>query len=84
MVKALRVLSGSLVLLAAPLPAVPLAPYAGDYFSAELNSPYHVAVRDSTLVLSTGTSPGMDWRPVFPDTLSVGNWWCSSHDLEQT
>jgi CubicO group peptidase (beta-lactamase class C family) len=46
--------------------------YKGDYFSSELNSTWHVAARDSILVLSTGTSQPMDWRPVFADTFVSG------------
>ena len=49
-----------------------LTAYAGDYFSAELNSTWHVAARDSMLVLSTGTSQGIDARAVFADTFVSG------------
>jgi CubicO group peptidase (beta-lactamase class C family) len=49
-----------------------LTPYAGDYFSAELNSTWHVAPRDSMLVMSTGTSQGIDARAVFEDTFVSG------------
>jgi CubicO group peptidase (beta-lactamase class C family) len=52
--------------------AGPLTPYAGDYFSPELNSTWHVAARDSMLVLSTGTSQGIDARAVFADTFVSG------------
>lgn len=58
----------------APFMNVPgvLAPYAGDYFSPELNSRYHVSVVDSTIVLRTGTSSGIIARPVFKDTFVSG------------
>ena len=52
-------------------PAV-MASYAGDYFSDELSSVYHVTVADSTLVLKTGTSNGIVARPVFTDTFVRG------------
>ena len=58
----------------APLVLVPgaLAAYAGDYFSAELNSLYHVSVVDSTIVLRTGTSSGITARSAFTDTFVSG------------
>ena len=58
----------------APLVMTPavLGSYAGDYFSADLNSAYHVTAGDSTLVLKTGTSNGITARPVFADTFSSG------------
>jgi CubicO group peptidase (beta-lactamase class C family) len=49
-----------------------LDPYEGDYFSADLNSTWHVAKRDSILVLSTGTSTGIEGRPVFADSFVSG------------
>jgi CubicO group peptidase (beta-lactamase class C family) len=58
----------------APPGAVPeaLTSYAGDYFSAELNSRYRVSVVDSTIVLRAGTSGGITARPVFTDTFVSG------------
>jgi hypothetical protein len=49
-----------------------LEPYEGDYFSEALNSTWHVAKRDSILVLSTGTSAGIEGRPVFADSFVSG------------
>lgn len=49
-----------------------LAPYAGDYFSHDLNTIYHVTAADSTLLLKTGTSNGLAARPVFDDTFVSG------------
>jgi CubicO group peptidase (beta-lactamase class C family) len=51
-----------------------LAAYAGSYTSAELESTYHVEVADSTIVLHTGTSPGLTARPVFPDGFVSGQY----------
>jgi hypothetical protein len=58
----------------APFVLVPgaLAPYAGSYFSEELNSTYRVAAGDSVLVLTTGTSGSLTARPVFADTFVIG------------
>lgn len=52
--------------------AAMLAQYAGDYFSEELNSVYHVTAGDSTLILKTGTTDGLMARPVFADTFVSG------------
>jgi CubicO group peptidase (beta-lactamase class C family) len=49
-----------------------LAPYTGDYFSADLNAVYSVSAADSTLTLKTGSSTGMVARPVFADTFVSG------------
>ena len=49
-----------------------LAPYAGDYFSLDLNTVYHVIASDSTLVVKTGTSSGLTARPMFDDTFASG------------
>ena len=56
--------------LTAALPR--LAPYAGNYFSEDLNTTYRVSVSDSTLVFKTGTSEGLVARPVFADTFVIG------------
>jgi CubicO group peptidase (beta-lactamase class C family) len=49
--------------------AAMLAPYAGEYVSAELGgSLYRVAGSDSTLALRTGTEDPLTIRPVFADT----------------
>jgi CubicO group peptidase (beta-lactamase class C family) len=51
------------------LTAAMLAPYAGEYVSAELaGAVYRVAVKDSTLTMRTGTSEPLTMRPVFADT----------------
>ena len=52
--------------------AVSLELYEGDYFSADLNSTWHVAKRDSILVMRTGTSTGIEGRPVFADSFVSG------------
>ena len=49
-----------------------LAAYAGDYFSRDLNSVFHVTASDSTLLLRAGTSNGLTARPVFEDTFVSG------------
>lgn len=49
-----------------------LTEYAGDYCSEELDSRYHVAAADSTLLLTTGTSRALIARPVFPDAFVIG------------
>lgn len=60
-----------------PIVASPLvlAPYAGEYVSAELGgSVYRVAVNDSTLSLRTGTSDPLTARLVFADTFLGGGY----------
>jgi CubicO group peptidase (beta-lactamase class C family) len=52
--------------------ALALAPYAGDYFSAELNARYRVTASDSSIALRTGTSPPLMARLVFSDTFLGG------------
>ena len=54
------------------MPRAGLAEYAGDYFSEDLSSLYHVTATDSTLVLNTGTSNGLTARPVFRDSFVIG------------
>jgi hypothetical protein len=49
-----------------------LGEYAGEYYSEDLSSRYHVAAADSTLLLSTGTSRPLLARPVFPDAFVIG------------
>lgn len=58
----------------APIVITPgaLSAYAGEYYSEDLNTMYHVNAGDSTLVLATGTSAGMTARPVFMDTFVIG------------
>ncbi len=51
-----------------------LAAYAGAYASRELDATYRVAVRDSTLVLWTGATPGLVARPVFRDAFVSGQY----------
>jgi CubicO group peptidase (beta-lactamase class C family) len=52
-----------------------LAPYAGEYVSAELaGALYHVDAKDSTLVLRTGSGKGFIVRPVFTDTFLGGGY----------
>jgi hypothetical protein len=52
-----------------------LAPFAGEYVSAELGGTvYRVAVSDSTLSLRTGTSQPFTMRPVFADTFLGGGY----------
>jgi hypothetical protein len=51
-----------------------LAAYAGTYHSDELSSTFRVAAEDSTLTLTTGTSPGLVARPVFADTFVSGQY----------
>jgi hypothetical protein len=49
--------------------AAMLAPYAGEYVSAELGGAvYRVAAKDSVLTLRTGTSDPVTARPMFADT----------------
>ena len=51
-----------------------LAPYAGEYVSAELGGAiYRVAATDSTITLRTGTEAPLVGRMVFADTFLVGN-----------
>ena len=53
--------------------AAVLAPYAGEYVSAELGGAiYRVTATDSTILLRTGTSTPFAARPMFGDTF-VGN-----------
>lgn len=53
--------------------AAVLAPYAGEYVSAELGGAiYRVTATDSTILLRTGTSTPFAARPMFADTF-VGN-----------
>ena len=48
---------------------IELAPYVGDYVSAELGgATYRVTTSDSGLTLRTGTSDGLTARPMFADT----------------
>ncbi|HET7462351.1 MAG TPA: serine hydrolase domain-containing protein [Longimicrobium sp.] len=61
----------------APFPMRPgaLLPYAGAYYSPELDATYTVtAATDSTLLLKTGTSAGMTARPVFADAFVPGQY----------
>ncbi len=51
-----------------------LAPYAGEYFSAELNATYRVTAKDSTIELRTRTSNPLVGRMVFADTFLAGNY----------
>ncbi|HEV8446640.1 MAG TPA: serine hydrolase domain-containing protein [Gemmatimonadaceae bacterium] len=52
-----------------------LAPYAGEYFSDEVNARYVVSVAtDSTIALRTGTSSPMVARPVFLDGFLGGGY----------
>jgi CubicO group peptidase (beta-lactamase class C family) len=51
-----------------------LAAYAGTYQSDELGSTFRLVAGDSTLTLSTGTSPGLVARPVFADTFVSGQY----------
>jgi len=54
--------------------ATVLAPYAGEYFSEELNARYRVTASDSTVSLRTGTSNPVTARLVFADTFVGGGW----------
>jgi CubicO group peptidase (beta-lactamase class C family) len=56
-----------------PTPAL-LAPYAGQYFSEELQSMYRVTAADSVIRLQTGTSSPFDARPMFADTFLGNNY----------
>lgn len=49
-----------------------LSPYAGRYFSPELNAFFQVTASDSTIHLQSGTSDGLTARPVFPDGFTSG------------
>jgi CubicO group peptidase (beta-lactamase class C family) len=51
-----------------------LAPYAGDYYSEELNARYKVTASDSTINLRTGTESGITARPVFLDVFLAGGY----------
>ena len=51
-----------------------LAEYAGTYTSAELGASYQVEASDSTLVLRTGTTPGLVARAVFSDGFVSGQY----------
>ena len=44
-----------------------LQPYAGTYFSEELNATYRVVATDTSITLQTGTSEPFRVRPVFTD-----------------
>ncbi|NUP54533.1 MAG: beta-lactamase family protein [Gemmatimonadaceae bacterium] len=48
--------------------------YAGTYHSEELSSTFRLTAGDSTLTLTTGTSPGLAARPVFADTFVSGQY----------
>ena len=56
--------------------AVPGAftPYAGHYYSEEVQSTYRVTATDSLITLRTGTSDALDARPVFADTFLGGGY----------
>lgn len=49
-----------------------LLPYAGYYFSPELNASYRVTAADSSVHLQTGSSNGFTAHPVFGDTFASG------------
>lgn len=51
-----------------------LAPYAGEYFSEELNATYRIAANDSTLMIRTRTSNALVARMVSADTFLAGNY----------
>jgi hypothetical protein len=51
-----------------------LAPYAGEYYSEELDARYRVTAGDSTITLRTGTADAMQARPVFMDGFLGGGY----------
>ncbi len=51
-----------------------LAPYAGSYFSDDLNARYRVTAGDSTISLQTGTSEALTARLMFADTFLGDGW----------
>ena len=51
-----------------------LAPYAGQYYSEELQSTYRVTASDSLIRLQTGTSTPIEARPMFADTFLGNNY----------
>jgi CubicO group peptidase (beta-lactamase class C family) len=58
-----------------PAPAVSataLSPYAGEYYSEEVDARYRVTAGDSTISLRTGTSDAIIGRLVFPDSFLAG------------
>jgi CubicO group peptidase (beta-lactamase class C family) len=55
--------------------AASLAPYTGEYVSAELaGAIYRVTARDSTLALRTGTEDPITARPAFADTFTAAGY----------
>ena len=51
-----------------------LAPYAGQYYSEELQSTYRVTASDSLIRLQTGTSTPIEARAMFADTFLGNNY----------
>ena len=61
------------VALAAALSLTELAPYAGDYYSDEVDATYHVAVDQGGLVLSARHVPAQKLIVTAADTFRAGN-----------
>jgi CubicO group peptidase (beta-lactamase class C family) len=60
----------------APMPISPAAmqPFAGEYYSEELNATYRVAANDTSITIQTGTNDPIPARSLFTDTFSARNY----------